>query len=155
MIFSLKFQANQYNDTWVEVNSGIVNFFKRRLIEKYTEYSENNMEDQASVNKTIIIGKLNKEPIIGVTNHLKKDVANLLIITDDSFVNTAGENITRNEFHRIVVWGSKNVEICKNLQMGDKVYIEGRNQSRKFIKDEDEKPTYITEIVAQVIKKIA
>jgi single-strand DNA-binding protein len=97
------------------------------------------------INKTILVGKLDRNPNIGVTNN-GKTVANLLVVTDDSYTNNEGTKIEKYEKHKIVAWG-RQAEICKTLKKDDEVTIEGKNQTRKT------ETNNITEIVATVVLK--
>jgi single-strand DNA-binding protein len=70
------------------------------------------------------------------------------LATNESYTNkTTGEKVSSTEWHNIIL-RNKAAEICeKYLKKGDKIYIEGRIQSRKWT---DDKGTdyYVTEIHA-------
>ena len=60
----------------------------------------------------------------------------------------AGERQSSVEYHNLVVW-SKLAEICKNLlHKGNKVYVEGRLQTRDW-QTKDGQPRRSTEIVVE------
>ncbi len=50
------------------------------------------------------------------------------------------------ERHKIVAWG-KQAEICKTLKKDEKIYVEGKNQTRRT------DSSVITEIVATLVTK--
>lgn len=82
------------------------------------------------INKVFLCGKLMRDPNIGLTE-ASKQVANLEILTDESYVNsTTGETVNKVERHRIVAWG-KQAEKCKVFKKDDLVYVEGKNQTRR------------------------
>jgi single-strand DNA-binding protein len=59
-----------------------------------------------------------------------------------------GEKQEKPTFHNIVAWG-KLAEICqKYAHKGDKMYVEGRIESRDW-KDKEDKPRTTVEIVAE------
>ena len=98
-----------------------------------------------NINKVIIVGKLDKDPNIGETNN-GKTVANLLVVTDESYTNKEKVKVEKYERHKIVAWG-RQAELCKNFKKGDKVYIEGKNQTRRT------DSSIVTEIVATLVQK--
>ena len=98
-----------------------------------------------NINKIMIMGILDKDPNISTT-HNGKNVSNLLIVTDESYTNTEGTKVEKYEKHKIVAWG-RQAERCKELKKGDKVYIEGKNQTRRT------DSSIVTEIVATLVQK--
>ena len=98
-----------------------------------------------NVNKVIIVGTLERDPNIGQTKNDKK-VANLLVVTDESYTNNEKVIIEKYEKHKIVAWG-RQAENCQNFKKGDKVYIEGKNQTRRT------ESSVITEVVATLVQK--
>ena len=100
---------------------------------------------ELNINKIIIAGKLEKEPNIGKTNNGKK-VANLVVITDESYQNGEGIKVEKVEKHKVVAWG-KQATFCENLKKDDQVIVEGKNQTRRT------ESGVLTEIVATTIKQ--
>jgi single-strand DNA-binding protein len=97
-----------------------------------------------NVNKVVIIGKLLKDANVGITKN-KKNVSNLEVITDESYISADGTKIEKSERHRVVAWG-KQAELCKDLKKDQQVYIEGKNQTRKT------DIGFVNEIVAKEIQ---
>jgi len=100
-----------------------------------------------SVNKVILIGNLGRDPEIRSTNDGTR-VANMSVATSESWKDKAsGERKERTEWHRVVVFNDRLVEIIeKYLKKGSKVYLEGTLQTRKWT-DKDNQERYTTEVV--------
>src|SRR5487761_1831476 len=102
-----------------------------------------------SVNKVILIGNLGRDPEIRSTNDGTR-VANMSVATSESWRDKAtGERKERTEWHRVVVFNDRLVEIIeKYLKKGSKVYLEGALQTRKWT-DQSGQEKYTTEVVLQ------
>ena len=102
-----------------------------------------------SVNKVILIGNLGRDPEIRSTNDGTR-VANLSVATSESWRDkTTGERKERTEWHRVVVFNDRLVEIIeKYLKKGSKVYLEGSLQTRKW-QDQSGQEKFSTEVVLQ------
>ena len=100
-----------------------------------------------SVNKTILIGNLGRDPEIRSTQSGSR-VAILALATSESWRDkTSGERQERTEWHRISIFNERLVEIAeKYLRKGAKVYVEGALQTRKWT-DRDGQERHTTEIV--------
>jgi single-strand DNA-binding protein len=101
-----------------------------------------------SLNKVMLIGNLGADPEIRSLQNGQK-VANLRIATSESWKDKdSGERKERTEWHRIVIWTEGLVNVVeKYLKKGDKIYVEGQLQTRKWEKDGQDQ--YSTEIVLQ------
>ncbi len=104
------------------------------------------MASQGTLNKVMLIGHTGDN----VKMHYFENggcVGNFPLATNQSYVNkSTGEQVTNTEWHNIVV-RNKAAEICdKYLKKGDKVFIEGRIRTRKYI-DNNNQEKYITEII--------
>jgi single-strand DNA-binding protein len=100
----------------------------------------------SSVNKAILIGNLGKDPEV---RYLEGGIANAKfpIATSESWKDkTTGEKKERTEWHNIVLWRGLAEVAEKFLKKGDKVYIEGRIQTRSY-QDKEGNKRYITEII--------
>ncbi|HYL50043.1 MAG TPA: single-stranded DNA-binding protein [Stellaceae bacterium] len=102
-----------------------------------------------SVNKVILIGNLGRDPEIRSTNDGTR-VANMSVATSESWRDkTSGERKERTEWHRVVVFNDRLVDIIeKYLKKGSKVYLEGALQTRKWT-DQSGQEKYTTEVVLQ------
>tara|TARA_B100002019_G_C21263589_1_gene598105 strand:- start:725 stop:1294 length:570 start_codon:yes stop_codon:yes gene_type:complete len=97
------------------------------------------------VNKVILLGNLGNDPEIKqLQNGL---VANLSLATSETWKDKqTGQQQERTEWHRCVVYG-KLAEIIQqlNVRKGAKVYLEGKNQTRKW-QTQDGEDRYRTEV---------
>jgi single-strand DNA-binding protein len=102
-----------------------------------------------SVNKVILIGNLGRDPEIRSTQDGLR-IATLSVATSESWRDKAsGERKERTEWHRVVIFNDKLVEIVeKYLKKGAKVYLEGALQTRKWT-DNSGQERYTTEVVLQ------
>lgn len=101
-----------------------------------------------SLNKVMIIGNLTRDPNLRYTPG-GAAVCSFGLATNRTWTPTdGGEKQEKVEYHNIVAW-SKLADICGQLlHKGDKVYVEGRLQSREW-KAEDGAERRITEIVIE------
>jgi single-strand DNA-binding protein len=102
-----------------------------------------------SVNKVILVGNLGRDPEIRSTNDGTR-IANLNLATSESWRDrNSGERKERTEWHRVVIFNDKLVEIAeKYLRKGSKIYVEGALQTRKWT-DNAGVEKYSTEVVLQ------
>ena len=101
------------------------------------------------INKTILVGRLGRDPEIRSTNRGDK-IANLRVATSETWRDkNSGEKRERTEWHSIVIFGDGLANVCEQfLQKGSLVYIEGQLQTRKW-QDNSGADRYTTEIVLQ------
>ena len=98
----------------------------------------------ASVNKVILIGNLGKDPEIRYTQ-TGKAVTSFSLATSERAGRDGNE---RTEWHNIVAW-DKLAELCGRLvRKGNKVYVEGRLQTREYT-DKTGTKKWSTEVVAR------
>tara|TARA_R110000823_G_scaffold306785_2_gene429272 strand:+ start:5976 stop:6443 length:468 start_codon:yes stop_codon:yes gene_type:complete len=107
------------------------------------------MTMSGSVNKVILVGNLGREPEI---RHMQSGdkVVNLAIATSERWSDKqSGEREEKTEWHRVVVFDQNIADVAeKYLKKGDKVYIEGQLQTRKWT-DQSGQEKYSTEVVLQ------
>lgn len=101
-----------------------------------------------SLNKVMLIGNLTRDPNLRFTPN-NTAVASFGLATNRTWTPTdGGEKQERVEYHNIVAW-SKLAEICQQLlHKGDKIYVEGRLQTREW-KTDDNQDRRTTEIVIE------
>jgi len=99
-----------------------------------------------SLNKVMLIGNLTRDPNLRYTPN-STAVASFGIATNRSWTPAdGGDKQERVDFHNVVAW-SKLAEICGQLlHKGDKVFVEGRIQTRDW-KTESGEVRKVTEIV--------
>jgi len=102
----------------------------------------------SSINKTILLGRVGKDPEVRAMNSGDK-VANFSIATSESWKDKAtGEKKEKTEWHNIVVWGGL-VSIVENyVKKGSRIYVEGKSCTRKW-QDASGVDKYTTEVVLQ------
>ena len=96
-----------------------------------------------TVNKVILIGHLGDD----VKIHYFEGggcVGRFPLATNESYTNkSSGEKVTQTEWHNLIV-RNKVAEIFeKYVKKGDKIYIEGRLKTRKWV-DNDQKDRFST-----------
>ncbi len=99
-----------------------------------------------SLNKVMLIGNLTRDPNVRYTPN-STAVASFGLATNRSWTPAdGGDKQERVDFHNVVAW-SKLAEICGQLlHKGDKVFVEGRIQTRDW-KTESGEVRKVTEIV--------
>lgn len=99
-----------------------------------------------SLNKVLLIGNLTRDPNLRYTPN-GTAVCSFGLATNRTWTPAdGGEKQEKVEFHNIVAW-SKLADICGQLlHKGDKVYVEGRLQTRDW-KGDDGQERKTTEIV--------
>lgn len=99
-----------------------------------------------SLNKVMLIGNLTRDPNLRYTPS-GTAVCSFGLATNRSWTPAdGGEKQEKVEYHNVVAW-SKLADICGQLlHKGDKVYVEGRLQSRDW-KGDDGQDRKITEVV--------
>lgn len=100
-----------------------------------------------SVNKVILIGNLGRDPETRTTQGGQK-IVNLTVATSESWKDRAtGEKKEQTEWHRLVIFNERLADVADRfLKKGDKVYVEGKLQTRKWT-DQSGQERYTTEIV--------
>lgn len=103
-----------------------------------------------SVNKVTLVGNLARDPEIRSLNNGSGEVANMRLITSESWNDKAsGERRERSEGHNIVIFNERLIDVVKKYcKKGDKLYIEGALTTRKY-QDKHGNDAYATEIVLQ------
>lgn len=104
-----------------------------------------------SVNKVIIVGNLGADPEVRDLPSGQK-VANLRVATSEQWTDRAsGEKRERTEWHTVSVFDQNAAQYAQNyLKKGNKVYLEGRVETRKW-QDQSGADRYSTEIIVNQI----
>lgn len=104
-----------------------------------------------SVNKVILIGNLGDDLKINNLPSGQK-VANLRVATSETWTDrVSAERRERTEWHSVSIFDPSTVDYAsKYLMKGDKVYIEGKIQTRKW-QDQNGTDRYSTEVVVNSI----
>jgi single-strand DNA-binding protein len=102
--------------------------------------------------KTTLIGNLGNDPELRDANGTP--VCSFSVATTEQWKDQQGNKQKKTEWHKIVAWRNL-ANICiQNLKKGSKVYVEGKNQTRKWV-DRNDVEHYITEIHAKEIEMLS
>ena len=101
-----------------------------------------------SLNKVTLIGNLGNDPEVRSTTGGNR-VATFSLATSRSWNDAGGQKQEKTEWHRCVVWNTKNSQLAdiveKYVHKGDKIYVEGRIEYRQW-QDKENQTRYSTEI---------
>jgi single-strand DNA-binding protein len=98
------------------------------------------------LNKVMLIGNVGKDPELKHTP-TGKATLELRMATSESWVSKeSGEKQTKTEWHSVIFWGKGAEIIAQFVTKGQKLYVEGKLQTREW--EKDGKKNYKTEIVA-------
>jgi single-strand DNA-binding protein len=101
----------------------------------------------AGLNKVMLIGNLGRDPEIRYSQQ-GTAMVNFSIATSEQWNDkNTGEKQEKTEWHRIVAFGKPAEILEKYLSKGNKIYIEGRLQTRNY--EKDGQTHYTTEIVVR------
>jgi single-strand DNA-binding protein len=105
-----------------------------------------------SLNKCMIIGNLGRDPEMRYTPS-GQAVTQFTVATNRNFRDQQGEWQKETEWFRVVVWGQQAERAAENLRKGNKVYVEGRIQTRQW-EDQTGQKRYTTELVANQVSSL-
>ena len=100
----------------------------------------------ASLNRIQIIGNVGQEPEMRFTPN-GNPVTSFSVATNEGYTDDSGEKHEKTEWFNVVAW-NKQAETCNQyLVKGSKVYVEGRQQTKKW-EGQDGVFHYKTELIA-------
>ena len=105
-----------------------------------------------SLNKCMIIGNLGRDPEMRYTPS-GQAVTQFTVAVNRNYKDQQGERQEETEWFRVVVWGQQAERAAEYLRKGNKVYIEGRLQTRQW-EDKDGQKRYTTELVANQVTNL-
>ena len=100
-----------------------------------------------SLNRAQIIGNLTRDPEMRFTPN-GQGVCSFSVATNCRWRDKDGNNQEQTEFHDVVAWGKLAEIVTQILHKGNKVFIEGRLQTRQW-EAQDGSKKQRTEIVAE------
>lgn len=101
------------------------------------------------INKIILVGNVGKDPEIRQTQSGGKIASFSLATTEYWKDKESGEKKLKTEWHKIAVLNNSIANMCeKYLFSGDKVYLEGQLQSRKYTGNDGVEKS-ITEVIVK------
>lgn len=103
------------------------------------------------VNKVILVGNVGSDPEVKSVGESK--VANFSFATSETYKDKNGDKKTITEWHRIVIWRGLAEIVERYVKKGDKLYLEGKIQTRSW-DDKDGTKKFSTEIVVSDMKML-
>ncbi|MFA5127736.1 MAG: single-stranded DNA-binding protein [Patescibacteria group bacterium] len=99
------------------------------------------------LNRVMLIGNMTRDPEVRATP-TGRSVASFSIATNRVWTDANGQKQKQAEFHNVVFW-AKLADICgQYLKKGQKIYVEGRLQTREWT-GQDGIKRYRTEIIGE------
>lgn len=105
-----------------------------------------------SLNKAMIIGNLGRDPEMRYTPS-GQAVTQFTVAVNRNWKDPNGEWKEETEWFRVVVWGQQGERAAEHLRKGNKVYVEGRLQTRQW-EDQSGAKRYTTELVANQVTNL-
>ena len=96
------------------------------------------------LNKVFLLGHLGQDPELKYTP-AGAAVASFSLATNESYKDKAGKEVSKTEWHRLVVWNKQAEIAAEYLKKGAQIFVEGKLQTRSWEKDGQKH--YMTEIV--------
>ena len=101
-----------------------------------------------SVNKVILVGNVGRNPEIRTTQDGRK-IASFSVATSDKWKDKESNFREKTEWHRVVVLSEGLVSIIERyLKKGNRIYIEGMLQTRRWM-DKENIERFSTEVILQ------
>lgn len=99
------------------------------------------------LNRAMIIGNLTRDPEVRSTP-TGKNVASFGVATNRYWNDANGQKQKQAEFHNVVFWGKLAEIVGQYLKKGQRIYVEGRLQTREWT-GQDGIKRYRTEIIGE------
>lgn len=127
----VKGQFRSYNSYDNEKNRLILTVFAKDVVEveKNNEEEENEMAKKDTVtNEVVLVGYICKKPIYRQTP-FGREIADVLLAVNRAY--------NKSDYIPTIAWG-RNARFCQNLEVGTKVKLVGRVQSRMYEKKHED-----------------
>lgn len=105
-----------------------------------------------SLNKCMIIGNLGRDPEMRYTPS-GQAVTQFTVATNRRWKGQNEEWQEETEWFRVVVWAQQAERVAERLRKGNKVYVEGRIQTRQW-EDQTGQKRYTTELIANQVSSL-
>jgi len=105
------------------------------------------------VNKVFLLGNFCSDPEVRYTNS-GTAVASIRLATNRKRKNADGVYEDETEFHSVVAWAKTAEFVGQYMRKGNKAYVEGRLQTRKW-QDKAGNDRYTTEIIAENLQNLS
>lgn len=104
-----------------------------------------------SLNKVMLIGNVGQEPVVRYLDSGVCVATFSLATTERGYTLQNGTQVPeRTEWHNIVVWRKQAEFVEKYVHKGDKLYVEGKIQSRSY-DDKQGVRRYVVEIMTETV----
>lgn len=100
----------------------------------------------ADLNKVMILGNVGRDPEIRYTAN-GSATTEFTVAANRNFRRPNGEWEKQTEWFTVIAWNKLAENVSQNLQKGDRVYVEGRLQTRSW-DGQDGNKRYKTEVIA-------
>lgn len=122
----VKGQFRSYNSFENERNKLILTVFAKDIIELEDEVNENNemVKKDMVTNEVVLVGYICKKPIYRQTP-FGREIADILLAVNRAY--------NKSDYIPSIAWG-RNARFCQNVEVGTRVKIVGRVQSRFYEK---------------------
>jgi single-strand DNA-binding protein len=108
-------------------------------------------DSKGTLNKVMLIGRLGQDPELKYTPN-GAAILQLSVATDTSWKDQEGNQQTKTEWHRIVIWRKTAEIIAQYTRKGSRVYVEGRLTTRSW--EDNGVKKYITEITGDSVQML-
>ena len=109
-------------------------------------------DSKGTLNKVMLIGRLGSDPELKYTAS-GAAVLTINVATNTSYKSQDGNQTDLTEWNRVVIWRKLAEIIAQYAKKGNRVYVEGRLQTRAW-DDKDGNKRYTTEIVADSMQML-
>ncbi len=97
------------------------------------------------VNRVTLVGNVGEVPRVSERDG-EAFVANFPLATNEFYRNKEGEDVSKTEWHRIVVWNKAADIVRQHVNKGDALYVEGKISTNSW-DDKEGNKHYSTEII--------
>jgi single-strand DNA-binding protein len=97
------------------------------------------------VNRVTLVGNVGEVPRV-TEREGEAFVANFPLATNEVWKNKEGEEVSKTEWHRVVVWNKAADIVKQHVKKGDALYVEGKISTNSW-DDKEGNKHYSTEIV--------
>lgn len=105
-----------------------------------------------NLNRVTIVGRLEKDPEVLVTQPRGTSLAKFQVRTDTAYQRSTGGSGFITEYHFVVSFDAHAAFLARKLRRGDLVLFEGRLQTRSWLSDGVKH--FRTEVVAERIDRL-
>ena len=105
------------------------------------------MEFLNSVEITGVVGKVNTQ---NVSDHI---VANLSVVTEESFRDANGCAIIETTWFNVVAWQTDKMPDLDTIERGSRVNVKGRLRLKRYV-NADGEPRTMSEVVANTVRVV-